>query len=77
MNTPIHIFPFASFWPVYLLFSLGVAGVNTIINGLTQKRKIAHVRAEAAKQYLRLTGGYSGGIEDHITKALRLNKLIP
>ena len=57
--------------------SLGVAGVNTIINGLTQKRKIAHVRAEAAKQYLRLTGGYSGGIEDHITKALRLNKLIP
>jgi hypothetical protein len=57
--------------------SLGVAGVNTIINGLNQKRKIAFVRSEAAKQYLRLTGGYSAGIEDHITKALRLNKLIP
>jgi hypothetical protein len=57
--------------------SLGVAGVNMLIEGLNQKRKIAYVRSEAAKQYLRLTNGYSGGIEDHITKALRLNKLIP
>lgn len=27
MHPSVHIFPFATFWPVYLLFAIGIAGV--------------------------------------------------
>ena len=56
--------------------SLGVAGVNMLISNLNQKAKIAYVRAKAAEQYRR-ANGFSGGMEDHINKSLRLHKLIP
>jgi hypothetical protein len=56
--------------------SLGVAGVNMLIEGLNQKRKIASVRAKAAEKY-RQAKGYDGGMEAFITDTLRLYKLIP
>ena len=54
--------------------SLGAAGVNVLIRALNDKARIAFIRAEAAKQFLRVTGGYSGGMEEFIDKALEANR---
>jgi hypothetical protein len=56
--------------------SLGVAGVNMLINNLNQKAKIAYVRAKAAETY-RAQNGFSGGMEQYINAALKLNGLTP
>jgi hypothetical protein len=56
--------------------SLGVAGVNMLINNLNQKAKIAYVRAKAAETY-RAKNGFSGGMEQYINEALKLNGLTP
>ena len=56
--------------------SLGVAGVNMLINNLNQKAKIAYVRAKAAEAY-RAKNGFSGGMEQYINEALKLNGLTP
>jgi hypothetical protein len=52
--------------------SLGVAGVNVLIQNLKDKADIAYVRAEAAKIYQQQKG-YSGGMEAFIDKSLRLS----
>jgi hypothetical protein len=54
--------------------SLGAAGVNVLIRALNEKARIAFIRAQAAQQFLRVTGGYSGGMEEFIEKALEKNK---
>jgi len=56
--------------------SLGVAGINVLLNNLNQKAKIAYVRAKAAETY-RAKNGFSGGMEKYINDALRLNGLTP
>jgi hypothetical protein len=56
--------------------SLGVAGVNMLLNNLNQKAKIAYVRAKAAETY-RAKNGFSGGMEAYINAALKLNGLTP
>jgi hypothetical protein len=56
--------------------SLGAAGVNMLISNLNKKAKIAYVRSKAAQQY-QAARGFDAGMEAHIDKVLRLNKLTP
>jgi hypothetical protein len=54
--------------------SLGAAGVNALIRALNDKARIAYIRAEAVKKFLKVTGGYSGGMEEFVDRYLEANK---